>query len=563
MFQWGAWTQSGAEEITLTSAGSTNDATDKAELPPVDCNPRGGGEEQFVDVVTKDDIWRILDQPFSACEERYANDAVAVSLESGALHCLDYEIVYWKPPFRATQHHLDQFAIWQEELKGTEHSEENEAPANIELERENNNVARPTMYEHNEVAFLWSAPLETIEGNASGTILNECQCMAYNIVLSHLRTHLCGGNPPQWLMIVYGPGGTGKTAMLNAISNAFANLGATHLLAKTAYSSIAASLIGGQMLHSWGALPIKVTPSTKWITHPGKEVNGHCKRNFAVLWLFIDEMSMLTTPLLDHLSQATGIVRSGIYSTDPSIVFGSLNVMLLGNFHHLPPVANSKRELYHSPPEDDSSKLGRNFYKQFGIVVKLEQQMRIINVKWDHILKCTRTGDCMESNIEELRKLVLTNENCHLPDFTAPPWDDTMLVTPCNSAHVYWNERKVEQHCCTSGEMHYMLYAHDSTKQDELTLQQRLVVASLKLDDTNHLPNKVDLAIGMKVMVLLNIDTDSDLANGSCGMITDIIFDPREPEHNVLLTKIVLSYPPVAILFKLMFGGKKKLSGLP
>jgi hypothetical protein len=48
----------------------------------------------------------------------------------------------------------------------------------------------------------------------------------------------------------------------------FEELGALHLLAKMAMSGVAASIIRGQTLHSWAALPI-TTPSTdKWITHP-------------------------------------------------------------------------------------------------------------------------------------------------------------------------------------------------------------------------------------------------------------------------------------------------------
>jgi hypothetical protein len=150
-------------------------------------------------------------------------------------------------------------------------------------------------------------------------------------------------------MIMHGQGGTGKTAMLNAILKAFDNLGASHLLAKTAMSGIAASLIGGQTLHSWAALPVRTPKTEKWITHPGKEVGLQWKRNFAVLWLMVE------VPLFNHLSQATGIVRTGLYLIDPSTAFGGLSIMLLGDFHQLLPVAVSKCELYHSSPPDDSS----------------------------------------------------------------------------------------------------------------------------------------------------------------------------------------------------------------
>ena len=121
--------------------------------------------------------------------------------------------------------------------------------------------------------------------------------------MNHLQDHLSQRNPPQRLLIICGQGGTGKSALLNAISKTFNNMGASNLLAKTAMSGIAASIIGGQTLHSWAALPITTPCSEKWLTHPSKEVQAHQKKNMgSVLWLTINEMSMMTTCLLVHLS---------------------------------------------------------------------------------------------------------------------------------------------------------------------------------------------------------------------------------------------------------------------
>ena len=74
--------------------------------------------------------------------------------------------------------------------------------------------------------------------------------------MNHLQDHLLGKNPPQRLLIIHGQGGTGKSALLNAISSTFEELGVSHLLAKMATSGVAASIIKGQTLHSWAALPI-------------------------------------------------------------------------------------------------------------------------------------------------------------------------------------------------------------------------------------------------------------------------------------------------------------------
>jgi hypothetical protein len=144
--------------------------------------------------------------------------------------------------------------------------------------------------------------------------------MVHKIVTAHLQAYLRGENPPQCLMIVHGQGGTGKSALVNAISQTFVELGAPALLAKTAMSGVAASIIGRQTLHSWASLPI-ITPTTdRWLTHPGKDVEKRQKNNMeSVLWLIVDEKSMMTMPLLHYLSQATGIVCSSLMSIEPSI----------------------------------------------------------------------------------------------------------------------------------------------------------------------------------------------------------------------------------------------------
>jgi ATP-dependent exoDNAse (exonuclease V) alpha subunit len=55
------------------------------------------------------------------------------------------------------------------------------------------------------------------------------------------------------------------------------------------------------------------------------------------------------------------------------------------------------------------------------------------------------------------------------------------------------------------------------------------------------------------IVVTLNIATEADLANGSCGIIHDIIFNPREQiaSENINNDGIVwLQYPPAMILFQ-------------
>ncbi|KAG1807034.1 uncharacterized protein BJ212DRAFT_1485890 [Suillus subaureus] len=85
--------------------------------------------------------------------------------------------------------------------------------------------------------------------------LNEEQAMAFTIIADHLCQLLIGNDPPQLLMVIHGEGGTGKTQLLQAITQLFSDVGSANRLAKTALSGVAACQIGGKTLHSWGTLP--------------------------------------------------------------------------------------------------------------------------------------------------------------------------------------------------------------------------------------------------------------------------------------------------------------------
>ena len=168
---------------------------------------------------------------------------------------------------------------------------------------------------------------------------------------------------------------------------------------------------------------------------------------------------------------------------------------------------------------------------------------------WQDILHRSRTGDCTGEDITEIRKLILTNPQCELPNFSESPWDNAVLVTPCNGVQMFWNEQMLNSHCRKTGEVHYIFYARNRYKDRVLSQQERLTVAHMKLEQTANLPNKVDLAVSMKTMVLQNIATHADLANGSHGIITDIILHPDESAVPNAHNKVYLQHPPAAVLF--------------
>ncbi|KAI9448490.1 hypothetical protein H4582DRAFT_1803484 [Lactarius indigo] len=102
-----------------------------------------------------------------------------------------------------------------------------------------------------------------------------------------------------------------------------------------------------------------------------------------------------------------------------------------------------------------------------------------------------------------------------VPDFTTPLWNEAILITPRNGVQTLWNEAMVKQHCRRTGHVHYVFYVEDSCSSKSLSQQHRLTIAHMKLDKTNNLPNKIDLVIGMKAMLLSNTTPHVGLVNGS------------------------------------------------
>jgi hypothetical protein len=117
-----------------------------------------------------------------------------------------------------------------------------------------------------------------------------------------------------------------------------------------------------------------------------------------------------------------------------------------------------------------------------------------------------------------------------------PPWSDTVLITSQNGVQTAWNNLVITEHAHKSAQIKYVVYVNDQYNGQTLTKHQQLATAHLKLDQTQHLPHKIEIVKGMKAMVLMNISTECELANGTQGVIEDIILDPREDKHSPSVT---------------------------
>ena len=92
----------------------------------------------------------------------------------------------------------------------------------------------------------------------------------------------------------------------------------------------------------------------------------------------------------------------------------------------------------------------------------------------------------------------------------------------------------MRKHCAKTGNPLYVFDTEDlvGKAHTPLNMEQKYVVASMKADDSNRQTgsnsSRIEVAIGMKVMVTLNVATKADLSNGARGLIQDIVLNPRE-----------------------------------
>lgn len=166
-------------------------------------------------------------------------------------------------------------------------------------------------------------------------MLNDDQLRAYEIAAWHLDQVLCGRNPPLLRMLIHGEGGTGKSKVIQTITDYFISRGVKYMLAKAAFTGVAASLIGGKTTHS---IAMITRGDNRSLKQDSKEKLQQFWKH--VQYLIIDEMSMLSKSFLAKLSRNIAIGKATDDHTPSPHSFGGINVIMCGDFHQFPPVAD-------------------------------------------------------------------------------------------------------------------------------------------------------------------------------------------------------------------------------
>jgi hypothetical protein len=332
-----------------------------------------------------------------ARELKHGQTALAITFDHGFFPLSDGDCGAWKSVSeKATFKQMEQYLCWEAIINDISKTNLSSSPVDDRL-------TIPTSFSQPRSVPDEIEPgiIEWIhnDGMSLGH-LNEEQNRAYKIVASHVHASLEGKSPPQLLMTVIGSGGIGKSTLINAITALFERNEIKDLLAITATSGVAASLIGGTTLHWWGGIPWRKVAGD-WTSEGSTELKQRRKANMLNnTWLITDKISMATTTTVAQASQVASKVRGE--HVDSTVPFGGLNVLFFGDFHQFPPPAKKAGCLYANDAQDTMGTLGKSIYLQFDTVVILSQQMCIRDETWVRILSRLREGACMTDDLSEI-----------------------------------------------------------------------------------------------------------------------------------------------------------------
>jgi ATP-dependent DNA helicase PIF1 len=135
-------------------------------------------------------------------------------------------------------------------------------------------------------------------------------------------------------IFITGSGGTGKSMLISDLKARLENTICKGLIGMTAMTGCAATITGGQTLHSL----LGLTPKTYTCEDIVNKVRGS---KYLYVWqllkvLIIDEVSMLEQTLFENLNKVAKALRRN------QAPFGGIQLILAGDFYQLPPIKVKK-----------------------------------------------------------------------------------------------------------------------------------------------------------------------------------------------------------------------------
>ena len=373
--------------------------------------------------------------------------------------------------------------------------------------------------------------VETMTHVVEKWTLNTEQKRAFVIVAEHSMID----KQEQLLMYLGGPGGTGKSRVVNALRDFFGLRKEGRRFRLAAYTGVAARNVGGATLHALLQL-----------NESDRQTSAKARNDLAATWegvdyLFIDEVSMIGCEMLHNISKALTEAKGN------TTAFGGVNVIFAGDFAQLPPIGDTR--LYKNVDTSLSTSgatrkaqakvLGRLLWLSIEVVVLLHETMRqsgAENQRFTELLNRMRTGVCTGEDYEMLKSRVLAKAAVKL----SKEWRAAPVIVANNASKDAINVRAAEAFAEERGERLEWYHAVDTHKKSKIT--DASLIESLEAQHsglTKHRLRKIPLVMGMPVAINHNFDVRAGVVNGSWGYVRCVRYTTNDDGRRYLNSCVV------------------------
>lgn len=323
-------------------------------------------------------------------------------------------------------------------------------------------------------------------------------------------------------IFVTGPGGTGKTRLIQFLVEYMNSIGKSHQVC--AMTGCAAVLLNckAKTIHSWSGIKLGKGPIEDTVK---RVMRNRC---LVKVWkeievLVVDEVSMMSRKMFELLDQIGRATRKG---TKP---FGGIQLIFTGDFFQLSPISD-----YDDPSTGDFCFQHPRWSATFRPedCVELQTFFRQRDPAYIQLLQEIRRGKISEESVDILEQRVLRGgataplKNGVSPTKLFPVRAKVDFINNTTYAKLAGDEKVYHFNISTTAKAHIdsgtPLTPEEIYKCGELTTEQmnyevESLTASMQTDKT------VRLKIGALVMCTANLDVDRGICNGSQGIVIDFV----------------------------------------
>jgi len=344
-----------------------------------------------------------------------------------------------------------------------------------------------------------SESLQPLDSSKLHTLTNE--------QLSVIHYLLQGNN-----IALTGGGGVGKSYLLSVIYTEYPGIKKAHSnkinpygvsklprIQLCALTGCAALLLGNKAktIHSWAGIGIGKGTIQELFVKIRR--NTKAMRNWLCTdILIIDEISMMTTELLDKLNQLGKKIRSNIKP------FGGIQVVFVGDFYQLPPVNKGETEVKFA--------FESAAWQECELVpIELTEIQRQKDLAFQKILKEARVGELSKTSCDILSSCINRNwkDNKIRPTLLFPRRAEVEMINDSNLRALEGRRYKFKARLVYDGKIPEGFSENNEGFQ----------IALKRFDAEAAYLTELELVKDAQVMMIANICPEEGLVNGSRGVV--------------------------------------------